>query len=92
MISLKEAVEIAETYKHDMAGSDEGDSVVISSVTYFKRGWILGFNSVRFLDSGDRKYYLFGGSLYINMDSGEVVEVPSAYSAEYYLNNIYGKE
>jgi len=48
---------------------DDGDSVIIASVKYFKRGWIFGFNSARYLDTGDTNSYQIGGfSLYISMD------------------------
>ena len=85
MIEYKDALDIAK--KH-LSINETSKNVILEENTIEKEfGWVFFYQSRKFLETGDYRFYLLGNSpLIINRNNGEVHVTGTARSAEYYIN------
>lgn len=83
MITYEEAINKANKYLYDA-----DTPVVITLHGRFTEGWFFCFESREYLETGDNASRLAGNAPFIiDQDSGEIVELGTAWSLEKYLKD-----
>lgn len=95
MISLEQAIMIAEDELKRMSKNIKDDEVLLSrnSIKYRKYGWVFHYNSKKYYETGDYKFALLGNHpMYVDKETGSIDYIYINIDSDQYVIDNYERE
>lgn len=86
MITYQKALEIAKYKLIEMQNDDLVLTLLLEYTITEDFGWVFFYNSIKFVETQDMSFALFGNSPFIvDKESGEVIRTGTARPIEFYI-------